>query len=309
MFICLNGRKRKKMLVQLQKITKNYGTVPLFEELNLQINAGEKIGLIGTNGSGKSTILKIITGAESIDSGTISCKKSSRIGYLAQIPEASEQNVKTYLLETFTLLNDIQKQLTYLEEQMAVQECDLEKILTRYGQKQEEFQQAGGYEIENQLEMITNGLMIAHLLSKKLSELSGGEQTIVALARILLQKNDLVLLDEPTNHLDAKRITWLEGYLTHEKMAYLIVSHDRLFLDHTVEKIIELEDGCLLEYKGNYSAYKKQKAEYLEKLRKDFSEQQKEIKKIKLAIRRFRQWDTKVITKNFSKKRRNLKKD
>ncbi|EOL49021.1 ribosomal protection-like ABC-F family protein [Enterococcus caccae] len=296
------------MLVQLQKITKNYGTVPLFEELNLQINAGEKIGLIGTNGSGKSTILKIITGAESIDSGTISCKKNSRIGYLAQIPEASEQNVKTYLLETFTLLNDIQKQLTYLEEQMAVQECDLEKILTRYGQKQEEFQQAGGYEMENQLEMITNGLMIAHLLPKKLSELSGGEQTIVALARILLQKNDLVLLDEPTNHLDAKRITWLEGYLTREKMAYLIVSHDRLFLDHTVEKIIELEDGRLLEYKGNYSAYKKQKEEYLEKLRKDFSEQQKEIKKIKLAIRRFRQWGHEGDNEKFFKKAKELEK-
>ncbi|WP_375178666.1 ribosomal protection-like ABC-F family protein [Enterococcus rotai] len=296
------------MLVQLQKITKNYGTVPLFEALNLQINKGDKIGLIGANGSGKSTILKIITGLETVDSGTVSCKKNSHIGYLVQMPEASEQQVKEYLLATFTELNSIQKQLTYLEEEMAIPGCDLEKILTRYGQKQEEFQQAGGYEIENKLDMITNGLMIKHLITKKISELSGGEQTIVNLARILLQENDLVLLDEPTNHLDTKRITWLEGYLSHEKTAYLIVSHDRLFLDHTVEKIVELEDGCIQEYKGNYSTYKKQKEEQLEKLRKDFEQQQKEIQKLKLAIRRFRQWGHEGDNEKFFKKAKQLEK-
>ncbi|ALS37062.1 ATPase subunit of ABC transporter with duplicated ATPase domains [Enterococcus rotai] len=296
------------MLVQLQKITKNYGTVPLFEALNLQINKGDKIGLIGANGSGKSTILKIITGLETVDSGTVSCKKNSHIGYLVQMPEASEQQVKEYLLATFTELNLIQKQLTYLEEEMAISGCDLEKVLTRYGQKQEEFQQAGGYEIENKLDMITNGLMIKHLMTKKLSELSGGEQTIVNLARILLQENDLVLLDEPTNHLDTKRITWLEGYLSHEKTAYLIVSHDRLFLDHTVEKIVELEDGRIQEYKGNYSTYKKQKEEQLEKLRKDFEQQQKEIQKLKLAIRRFRQWGHEGDNEKFFKKAKQLEK-
>lgn len=301
-------QKEEEMLVQLQKITKKYGTEPLFEELNLQINKGEKIGLIGTNGSGKSTILKIITGIESVDSGVVTCQRNSRIGYLAQLPEECEQQVRAYLLETFTRLNSIQKQLTQLEEQMAISECDLDKLLTRYGQKQEEFQQAGGYEMENRLEMIANGLIINHLLTKKLSELSGGERTIVALARILLQENDLVLLDEPTNHLDAKRIAWLEGYLTHEKTAYLIVSHDRLFLDHAVEKIVEIEDGKIQEYKGNYSAYKRQKEEQLEKLRKDFEQQQKEIQKIKLAIRRFRQWGHEGDNEKFFKKAKQLEK-
>lgn len=301
-------QKEEYMLVQLQKITKNYGTVPLFEALNLQINKGDKIGLIGANGSGKSTILKIITGLETVDSGTVSCKKNSHIGYLVQMPEASEQQVKEYLLATFTELNLIQKQLSYLEEEMAISGCDLERVLTRYGQKQEEFQQAGGYEIENKLDMITNGLMIKHLITKKISELSGGEQTIVNLARILLQENDLVLLDEPTNHLDTKRITWLEGYLSHEKTAYLIVSHDRLFLDHTVEKIVELEDGRIQEYKGNYSTYKKQKEEQLEKLRKDFEQQQKEIQKLKLAIRRFRQWGHEGDNEKFFKKAKQLEK-
>lgn len=296
------------MLVQLQKISKNYGTIPLFEELNFQINQGEKIGLIGTNGSGKSTILKIITGIESIDSGTVSCKKNSRIGYLEQMPTESEQPVKEYLLETFVRLNEIQKQLTHLETQMTIPEIDLEKILLRYGQKQEEFLQTGGYEIENKLEMIANGLKINHLLAKNLSELSGGERTVVALGRILLQDNDLVLLDEPTNHLDTQRIQWLEGYLNHENTAYLIISHDRLFLDHTVERIAELEDGRMLEYQGNYSSYKKQKEEQLEKLRKDFAEQQKEIQKLKLAIRRFRQWGHEGDNEKFFKKAKQLEK-
>lgn len=301
-------QKEENMLLQLQKITKNYGTEPLFEALNLQINKGEKIGLIGTNGSGKSTLLKIITGVENVDSGTVSSKKNSRIGYLAQMPKAYEQKVKTYLLETFKLVNSIQKQLTQIEEQMTQPECDLDKLLDRYGQKQEEFQQAGGYEIENKLEMIANGLKIDHLLTKQFAQLSGGEQTIVTLARILLQENDLVLLDEPTNHLDAKRIAWLEGYLTHEKTAYLIVSHDRLFLDRTVEKIVELEDGTLLEYKGNYSSYKRQKEEKIEKLKKDFAQQQKEIQKIKLAIRRFRQWGHEGDNEKFFKKAKQLEK-
>lgn len=296
------------MLVQLQKISKNYGTIPLFEELNLQINPNEKIGLIGTNGSGKSTILKIITGIESIDSGTVSCKKSCRIGYLEQMPVESEQLVKEYLLETFVQLNDIQKQLNHLEKQMANPETDLEKTLLRYGQKQEEFLQTGGYEMENKLEMIANGLKINYLLAQKLSELSGGERTIVALGRILLQENDLVLLDEPTNHLDTQRIQWLEGYLNHENTAYLIISHDRLFLDHTVERIIELEDGRVLEYQGNYSSYKKQKEEQLEKLRQDFAEQQKEIQKLTVAIRRFRQWGHEGDNEKFFKKAKQLEK-
>ncbi|MEI5994557.1 hypothetical protein A5880_002143 [Enterococcus sp. 4G2_DIV0659] len=296
------------MILQLKKISKNYGSMPLFEEVDLQINKGEKIGLIGTNGSGKSTLLKMIMGIESVDSGTISCKKNGRIGYLAQIPKATEQCVKEYLLETFVQTNEIQKQLTYLEKKMSDPECFLENVLLRYGQKQEEFLQAGGYEVENRLEMITNGLSINHLLSKSLLDLSGGEQTIVALARILLQENDLLLLDEPTNHLDTKRIAWLEGYLSHEKMAYLIVSHDRLFLDRTVEKIVEVEDGHLLEYKGNYSSYKKQKEEQLEKLRKDFTAQQKEIQKIKLAIRRFRQWGHEGDNEKFFKKAKELEK-
>lgn len=296
------------MLVQLQKITKNYGTLPLFEKLNLRINQGEKIGLIGSNGSGKTTISKIIMGLEMPDSGTVSCQKNIEIGYLSQVMETTEQLVKDYLISSYPKLNHLQQQLAILEQQMVEKPYQIEKILLNYGTKQEEFQIAGGYELENKLEMITNGLKIPHLLQTKITELSGGEQTIVELAKILVQNNDLLLLDEPTNHLDTERISWLEGYLSHSKTACLIVSHDRSFLDNVVEKIVELEDGGLLEYEGNYSAYKKEKEIQLEKLRKDFAEQQKEIKKIKLAIRRFRQWGHEGDNEKFFKKAKQLEK-
>lgn len=301
-------QKEVSMLVQLQKITKNYGMEPLFEALNLQINEGEKIGLIGSNGSGKSTILKIIKGLETVDAGTVSSKKNGQIGYLAQTPNVSEQQVKMYLLETFTRLHVIQEQMTRLEQQMTNLEGDLESSLAKYGQKQAEFQQAGGYEIENKLERIANGLKIDHLLMKKCSELSGGEQAIIDLARILLQENELILLDEPTNHLDAERMIWLESYLFRQKTACMLVSHDRLFLDHVVTKIFEIEEGQLSEYQGNYSFYKKQKEKELEKISHDFSEQQKEIKKVTLAIRRFRQWGHEGDNEKFFKKAKQLEK-
>lgn len=296
------------MLVQLQKITKNYGTLPLFESLNLKINKGDRIGLIGANGSGKSTISKLIMGLETPDSGSVSCQKNLEIGYLSQILVISEQQVSDYLLSSYTKINNLQKQLHYLEKQMIERPAELEKILINYGTRQEEFQLAGGYELTSKLEMISNGLKISHLLENKLSELSGGEQTLVELAKILIQENDLLLLDEPTNHLDTERIFWLEGYLAHSKSACLIVSHDRSFLDNTVTKIVELEDGQLLEFQGNYSFYTKEKAAQLEKLRKDFAQQQKEIKKIKLAIRRFRQWAHEGDNEKFFKKAKQLEK-
>lgn len=296
------------MLVQLQKITKNYGTLPLFENLNFKINQGDKIGLIGANGSGKSTISKIIMGIETPDSGTMSSKKNIEIGYLSQIIETNEQPVRDYLLSSYPKLNHLQQQLTFLEQQMIEKPEEIEKILANYGTRQEEFQLAGGYELASKLEMITNGLKINYLLKTKVSDLSGGEQTLVELAKILIQENDLLLLDEPTNHLDTERICWLEGYLSHSKSACLIVSHDRSFLDNVVKKIVELEDGQLLEFQGNYSCYKKAKEIQLEKLRKNFAEQQKEMKKMKLAIRRFRQWGHEGDNEKFFKKAKQLEK-
>lgn len=294
------------MLIQLQGIEKNYSTYPLFENLCLKVEAGERVGLVGTNGSGKSTVLKMIMGIETADKGTISIQKNAAVGYLAQTPEAEESIVRDYLLASFEEVNHLQKYLKNLEQQMCDPEVELEKVLARYGKVQEEFEAAGGYEIESRLEMITNGLAVAHLLEQNFRALSGGEQTIINLARILLQQKDVLLLDEPTNHLDVQRIQWLEGYLVHEKTACIIVSHDRQFLNNVVEKIIEIEDGQGWVYPGNYTAYKAQKEARLEKLRKDFDEQQKEIQKMKLAIRRFRQWGHEGDNEKFFKKAKQL---
>lgn len=296
------------MLVQLQKIIKNYGTVPVFENLDLQINEGEKIGFVGTNGSGKSTLLKILGGTEDVDSGIVSFKKNLKIGYLTQIHEESSLSVKNYLLTTFTELNELQKQLVHLEMRMASEENELESLLLQYGQKQEVFQQAGGYLMENRIEMVTNGLKINHLLASEFNELSGGEKKLVNLAKILVQKSDLLLLDEPTNHLDVARIEWLEGYLKHEKLTYIVISHDRLFLDHVTEKIIELDLGKLNTYQGNYSNYKEQKQVALDRLQMNYEQQKKEINKIKLTIRRYRQWGNESDNEKFFKKAKELEK-
>lgn len=294
------------MLIQLQGIEKNYSTYPLFENVSLKVEAGERIGIVGTNGSGKSTLLKMIIGLESADKGTVSIQKNAVVGYLAQVPEVEETVVREYLLTSFDRVNHLHKQLKVLEQKMCDPEEDLEKTLGRYGKLQEEFETAGGYEVESRLEMITNGLMVAHLLDQSFNALSGGEQTIINLARILLQQKDVLLLDEPTNHLDVQRIHWLEGYLVHEKTACVIVSHDRQFLNNVVGKIIEIEDGQAWTYSGNYTAYKEQKEARIEKLRKDFAEQQKEIQKMKLAIRRFRQWGHEGDNEKFFKKAKEL---
>ena len=294
------------MLVQLQKVTKNYGALPIFENLNLQINEGDKIGLIGNNGSGKSTLLKILGGIEKIDSGVVSIKKNLNIGFLSQIHEESSSLVKDYLMRTFVELNELQEQLTYIEKQMVNEENKLEKLLIQYGQKQELFQQSGGYLIEHRIERITHGLGISHLLNSKYTDLSGGEKTIINLASILIQENELILLDEPTNHLDTERIEWLEKYLNQEKITFIVISHDRFFLDHVATKIIELDLGQLLDYQGNYSSYQKQKKIALESLQKNYLEQQKEMNKIKLAIRRYRQWGNESDNEKFFKKAKEL---
>lgn len=219
------------MLVQLQKIKKSYGGNPLFEQLELKIGESDKIGLVGANGTGKSTLLKMIAGNESVDEGNISWKKNSRISYLAQLPDTSDQLVQDYLFATFFELNKLQQELTDLEQQMAQSGIDLEKVYVKYGEKQEAFLQAGGYECEKKVARITNGLAIQSLMSQRMSALSGGERTIVALARVLLQEKDMLLLDESTNHLDTKRTQWLENYLQQEEIAYVIVSHDRFFVE------------------------------------------------------------------------------
>lgn len=296
------------MLVQLNNVTKNFGGAPLLEEVSIQINDGQKIGMIGSNGSGKSTIFKLITGEEHATKGTVSCKKKLRIGSIKQETIVSDLSVAAYLLSSFSDIHQLGDQLRLLEAQMCQTSSDLEKIMGKYARVQEEYEQKGGYILEERIATVLKGLGLAEKATTCLDLLSGGEKVLVQLAHVLLLDVDIYLLDEPTNHLDTQSVEWLERYLCHTKAACLVVSHDRRFLDNVVENIIEVDDGEVFNYPGNYTRYQKLKAEREALIQKNYELQKKEVQKIKLAIRRYRQWGNEGDNEKFFKRAKHLEK-
>lgn len=297
----------KKMFVHIQEVTKNYGSLTVFEKLSMKIPANHKIGLVGDNGSGKSSLFKLIVGIEEPNSGTITRKKGLRIGYLEQLPKIlNGVTVKEVIEKTFFDVLQLEQQLQQLEKELT-QSPD-EMLLGKYGRIQEQFIQQGGYDIEHQIEKMTTGLGIQHLLAHPFNQLSGGEQTKVGLAKVLLEKPELLLLDEPTNHLDLGAIEWLEGYLNEYQGTIVTISHDRRFLDEVVTEIYELEDEQIQVYQGNYSSYVVAKKVRLEKEHLNYQEQQKKIKKLETAIRRYRQWGNESGNEDMFKKAKSLEK-
>lgn len=297
------------MIIQLNEVTKIIGGELLFEKLNLSIKTGEKIGIIGRNGSGKSTLLKLIMGIEGIDEGAVSLRNGLRLAYLRQ-ERVVDPNLtaRDFLLNARPELLTLAQELSQLEEQLAlVSEEQLVSVMTRYGKKQELFQDSGGYELEDVIQSTTQGLGINSLLAQKMMMLSGGQQTLMALAHVLISEADVLILDEPTNHLDVKGLNWLENYLQKAKKTVIVVSHDRYFLNQVVNRVVEI-DNELHSYPGNYDAYEKSKKARLEVLAKDYQEQQKEIKKIKDAIRRYRQWGNESDNAKFFKRAKHLEK-
>jgi ATP-binding cassette, subfamily F, member 3 len=276
------------MLLALKEAKKIYGGDVIFDKITFEINQDERIGLVGRNGSGKTTIFKILTGQESLDQGHLFIKRGARVGYLEQIP-SFQGTVLEYLQLSFQELNEITKRMRNLELKMQ-DPNQLEKALKQYGELQEQFTRLGGYEMDAKIDRVANGLKIAHLLHSSFADLSGGEKTKVGLAKVLLSEAEILLLDEPTNHLDLQAIEWLEGYIKEYKGACCIISHDRYFLDRAVNKIADLEEGELTIYHGNYSSFVKQKEEKLLAEFKAFQEQEKKIKKMKEAIKRLKEW-------------------
>lgn len=277
------------MLITLKDIKKILGGDVLFEDLNLEIQPGEKAGLVGRNGSGKTTIFKLINGTETPDAGQVFIKKQARVGYLSQIPEGIKGTVHDYLKESFSSLIKIQEKMKSLESDMQ-DEAKMERAIAEYGKLQEDFMRLGGYEMESQIDKVAHGLNLEELLSSPFNNLSGGEKTKAGLARILLENPDVLLLDEPTNHLDLNAIEWLESYIQQYEGAVCIISHDRQFLDETVGKIYDLDQGEISVYNGNFTYYVKEKEERLLAEFKAYEEQQKKIKKMKEAIKRLKIW-------------------
>ncbi|GAM12525.1 ribosomal protection-like ABC-F family protein [Mesobacillus selenatarsenatis] len=278
----------------INHISKMYGGNLIFEDLSFEINEKDRVGLVGPNGCGKTTLMKLIAGMEETDQGKIHWKKGLKIGYLAQIPNYGEKMTARDVMQTaFDELLDVQAEMKQLENEMAAAGEDslkLEKLLAKYGVLQEKFTLGGGYEMEANIDRIANGLKIEGMLDSNFNSLSGGEKTKVGLGLSLLRNPDLLLLDEPTNHLDIMAAEWLAEFLKEYDGTVVIISHDRYFLDETATKILDLEDGEIDLYHANYSGFIKEKEAELLREFQAFEEQQRKIKKMKEAIKRLRDW-------------------
>lgn len=278
--------------ISLNKINKSYGFNRVLNNLSFNIKTNERIALIGSNGCGKTTTLKIIMGIESYDSGNISIRKESKIGYLTQIPPKEDDNISArsvYLRGVQELIN-LENKINDFVENMSSNEKDI-KLLDKL---QEEFRISGGYSLKEKIEKIRNGFKITNeLLDREYNKLSGGEKTLINLASIILSNPDILLLDEPTNHLDIDTLEWFEEYLSSYNGTVVIISHDRYFLDRTVNKIIEIENGNANIYHGNYSYYLKESEKRLMVEFQNYKNQQKEIKALKEAIERYKVWGAK----------------
>lgn len=294
------------MLIQANTITKNFSTTPVFKDLSLTIHPGDKIGLVGMNGCGKSTLLRILTGEEGISQGTVARQKGLTIGYVPQKLTLTDQVVKDYLLESFSQLADLRKEMTHVEQALAEPTADFERLLKRYGRLQETYEKADGYTLEDRINGTLKGLGVADKLEVPLSSLSGGQRVRVELTRVLTQQPQVLLLDEPTNHLDLQGIEWLESYLSHSKQAYLMISHDRAFLDKVVNRIVEIEGEQAVNYPGNYSKYAQLKRERIATLQKNYELQQKEIQRLQLMSRRYRQWANEGDNDDFYRKAKEI---
>ncbi|HCA69820.1 MAG TPA: ABC transporter ATP-binding protein [Lachnospiraceae bacterium] len=297
--------------LSVHNITKFYGANKIFENISLEVKTGERIGFIGQNGCGKTTMMKIIMGMEDYQAGEIGIRKEARVGYLNQIPDFREDTTANDVIHmAFGEVYHTKKQMKRLEEQLnQLEGSALEKALNNYGRLMEQFEIMGGYEVETRISKVTNGLKISDAVQSMLfSALSGGEKTRVILAKILLEEPDILLLDEPTNHLDLDSIEWLEGFLKDYQGSVLIISHDRYFLDSVVGKIIELEFDKAEVYLGNYSFYVVEKERRFLIAYKAYQNQQKKIEQMERQIERYRIWGEMRDSEKMFKKAKELEK-
>ena len=268
------------IILQANKIERSFAGEVLFDNISLQVDERDRIALVGKNGAGKSTLLKILVGEEEQTSGEINKKRDLSLSYLAQDSRFESSNtIYDEMLHVFDDLRKTEKTLRQMELEMGEKTgADLEKLMQDYDRLSEEFRQAGGFTYEADIRAILNGFKFDESMwQMKIEELSGGQNTRLALAKMLLEKPNLLVLDEPTNHLDIETIAWLENYLVNYSGALLIVSHDRYFLDKVATITLDLTKHSLDRYVGNYSSFVEQKEQKLLTEAKNYEKQQKEI--------------------------------
>ena len=268
------------IILQANKIERSFAGEVLFDNINLQVDERDRIALVGKNGAGKSTLLKILVGEEEPTSGEINKKKDISLSYLAQDSRfESENTIYDEMLHVFDDLRRTEKQLRQMELEMGEKSGDdLDKLMSDYDRLSENFRQAGGFTYEADIRAILNGFKFDESMwQMKIAELSGGQNTRLALAKMLLERPNLLVLDEPTNHLDIETIAWLENYLVNYSGALIIVSHDRYFLDKVATITLDLTKHSLDRYVGNYSRFVDLKEQKLATEAKNYEKQQKEI--------------------------------
>lgn len=299
--------------IELNNIIKNYGLKNVLNGMNLTLKTGEKAVLIGCNGAGKSTVLKIIMKQENISAGTINIRKNATIGMLKQIYEYEETNpnVYTFLQRSFEHFFELETKLKKLENEMSYEKDDekMSELLQKYGNVQQKYIQMGGYDIQEKFNKICSGLQINEkMLNQNYNDLSGGEKTIVNLGALLLKEPSILLLDEPTNHLDMEKLEWLERFLKEYKGTILMVSHDRYFLDKIATKTILLENGKEKIYFGNYSYFLKEDEKRTLAEFENYKNQQKMIKKMKESIKTLRKFGELAKNEMFFKRAKSIEK-
>lgn len=281
------------ILLQANNITKLFGADVILSNIKLEVQTQDRLAIVGRNGAGKSTLLKILAGELSYDEGNVFLARDATLGYLEQ--HTGLESEKSILEEMKTVFADLiqqEEELRRLEARMGdpdliSDETAYQQLLTNYDTKQQAFRLNGGYQYEADIRSVLNGLRFGDKeLSTPIGSLSGGQKTRLALGKLLLQKPDVLILDEPTNHLDISTLDWLEGYLSSYQGAVVVVSHDRYFLDKTVNTVIEIAHNHSVRYKGNYSNYLEQKAANFERELKQFEKQQSEIKKMEEFVQK-----------------------
>lgn len=299
------------MILNATNISKSFGSNEIIKDATFLVNEHEKVAIVGVNGAGKTTLLKILTGEESADSGSITLAKDAKLGYLRQINNVD--SALSIIDELYTVIEPIlnmEKRMSQMQEDMKhLAGSELEELYSSYTALTHSYELMDGYAAKSRVVGILKGLGFDEAdFDRKINTLSGGQKTRVFLAKLLLEEPDIILLDEPTNHLDLRSIEWLESYLLNYKGAVIIVSHDRYFLDKIVSKVIDIENGNVQMYLGNYTDFSNKKQMLLDAKMKEYLNQQQEIKHQEAVITKLKQFNREKSIKRAESRQKQLEK-